>query len=133
MPNPFEIAKSLNEKTNLDYEISEYDPWMINRIMANHKDTVFFADVMNRFYTLPKNIQRDWYKFAAPKGRRFSEWPKSSINTDIDLMVEHYQCNRTLAEKYLLLLSDADLLLLKTKRDKGGTHGSRDKNKSKNP
>lgn len=120
MVSPFEIVKALNEKTTLEYDLKDYEPWMINKIMSNHKDTLFFADFLNNMHHLPKQVQHDFYKYGIPKGKRFGEWFKPDINTNIDIVMEFYNVNRRVAESYVKLLTDSDIEKIKTKMNKGG-------------
>jgi len=117
---PFDIVKSLSNKTDLEYPIADYDPWIINRAFSNTIDTIFFAEICNRYYESPKDIQRDFYKYAVPKGKRFGTWYKADINTTVDLIMNHYQVNRKVAEGYLKIMSSRAVEELKEKTNTGG-------------
>ena len=85
--SPFDIAKSLNEKTDLEYPISDYSPWMINKIFSLTKDTLFFANAMNKLYLLDVDVQRDFYKTAVPKGKRYAKWHKKEKTLEKSLNI----------------------------------------------
>ena len=121
MSSFFDILKHINSKDELEFEMKEYLPFMINRGLSNTIDTVFFADVMNRFNHLDKDIQYDFYFNAIPKGRRFGKWNKSPINKNVDLIVEFYDVNKAVAESYLKLMSEDDIVALQDKNNKGGS------------
>lgn len=117
----FDIANSLNDKTEIEYDISKYDPFMINRFMSNTMSTIFFAEAMNRYYHLSKTQQRDFYLYGIPKGKRFGKWNKKiSINTDTQMIMNYYHCNLKVAESYLKLMNESALQNLREKTNNGG-------------
>ena len=118
--SPFDVAKSLSEKTSLEYSMSDYVPWMVNKIFTNTLDTVLFAAEMNRYYSLPKDIQRDFYKYVLPAKKRYGTWNKTLINKSVALIMQVYQCNQKVAESYMKLISKEAIDLLIIKNNKGG-------------
>jgi hypothetical protein len=121
MTTPFDIIKHINEKTALEFDMKDYNPFMVNRGLSNTIDTLFFAEVMNKYYTLDKDIQYAFYFNGIPKGKRFGKWNKSSeINTNIELIMNEYKVNIRVAASYLKLMNDADIQLLHEKSYKGG-------------
>jgi len=119
--SPFDISKSLQEKNGLEYDISKYDSFMINRIMSNTMDTLFFAEAMNRYYHLSKEQQRDFYLHGITKGKRFGKFNKKiSINIDTHMIMNYYQCNLKVAESYLKLMNESALQNLREKTKHGG-------------
>ena len=121
MSSFFDILKHINSKDGLDFEMKEYLPFLINRGLSNTIDTVFFADVMNRFHHLDKDIQYDFYFNAIPKGKRYGKWNKATINKNVDLIIEFYEVNRAVAESYLKIMSEDDIVALHEKNNKGGS------------
>lgn len=121
MPTPFDIVKHINEKTQLDFSENEYNPWIINRVFSNMIDTLFFADVMNKYYALPKDMQHDFYYYGLPKAKRFGKYHKvGEINIYVDLIMNKYQVNRKVAESYLRCMSEDGLAQLKLQMNRGG-------------
>ena len=124
MTSPFDIVSHLNSKTELEYDIKEYNPFMINKIMSNTIDTLFFADAMNRFYHLDKDIQRDFYWYGLSKAKRFGKYNKTPvINKELELIMQHYQCNLKVAESYFKLMSDEAKYQLHESMNQGGSNG----------
>jgi hypothetical protein len=122
MTSPFDLSKHLNEKTSIEFDIKDYSPWMINKIMSNTMDTIFFAEMMNRFYDLDKNIQYDFYFHGIPKGKRFGKYNKvPTINNIVELIMKTYQVNQTVAESYLKIMSEDAVKKLEEKSNEGGT------------
>lgn len=122
MTSPFDIIKHINEKSDLEFDIKDYNPWMINRGLSNTLDTVFFAEVMNRYsQQLDKDMQYAFYLHGVPKGRRFGKWHKAdAINSNVELIMQRYCVNRQVAEQYLKVMSDSALQQLQEKMRKGG-------------
>lgn len=120
MASPFDIIKNISEKTPLDWEKKDYNPWIINRSFSNLMDTLFFANELNKYYHLDKDVQYDFYYTAIPKGKRYSSWHKEINNEDVKVIREFYNVNRRIAEKYLALLTTSQLNELKELSLKGG-------------
>lgn len=121
MASPFDIIKHICEKTHLAFELKEYAPWIVNKGLTNIKDTVYYAEAMNKYHGLDKDMQLAFYFHAIPKGKRFGKWVKASaINNTVDLIMRHYQVNRKVAEGYLKLMTDVAIKQLEQKMDTGG-------------
>lgn len=129
MITPFDIVKHLCEKTPLDYDMKDYGSWVINRGLSNIMDTVVFADMMNRYYHLRKDIQRDFYLHGIPKGKRYGKWHKTVAINIITLIQEKYQCNRQVALSYLSLMNETQQKQLVEAMNRGG-NGARNKDNS---
>jgi hypothetical protein len=122
--SPFEIIKHLNEKTKLDFDIKEYSPWIINKGLSFHKETLAFADIMNKMSQLDKDIQYAFYLNAIPKGKRYGKWEKPSKDTDLIELIRHkYFCNSNIAKQYASLMSEEEKQ--KISESKGGRNGAR--------
>ena len=92
MASPFDIAKSILQTKEDLYTVEEvfnkeYAPFMVNRIMSNSERTVLFAECMDKYTSLDKKIQYDFYMKGIPKNKGFTKmWSKkesdATINTD---------------------------------------------------
>lgn len=125
--SPFDIVKHLNEKTPLDFDINDYDPYMVNRAMSNTLGTLFYAEAMSMHSNLSKEAQYLFYLHAVPKERRFGKWHKSPpINKYVDMICLKYQVSRRVAESYLKLMDETSLEELEQQMNEGGrSDGSR--------
>ena len=69
--------------------IKGYAPYIINRCLSGHLDCVLFANEMNKYSFLDKDMQYSFYLNTLRKRKRFSPWlrkdksqpSKSSNNT----------------------------------------------------
>lgn len=113
--SPFDIVNHLNEKTNVELDLADYNTWMVNMALANHMQTIMFANEMNRLYDLPKNVQYDFYYHGIPKGKRFGKWAKKDKTNDdlISLVQAMFQLNIQRAQQYLALMSAEQIEWLK--------------------
>lgn len=122
--NPFEISGLVSTTTvNHWDEIGEKDyvPFMINRAMSYHIDSVMFAQELNQRPTMPKQWQYDFLRYAVyPKKKRFSKWAKPEEDHLIELISESYQVNRQRAIGIRALLDDDAIKILREKTERGG-------------
>src|SRR5688572_14266121 len=82
----------------------DYQPWLINLSLSYHKETLAYADNMNR-YELPKPNHFDYLFHIVPKRRRFAKFSKPSVNDDIRNIMEYAQCSEKRAKEYLRFLT----------------------------
>ena len=54
--------------------ISKYPPYIVNRCLSGHLDCIMFANEMNKFPNLDKDLQYSFYLNTLRKKRRFSPW-----------------------------------------------------------
>ena len=73
--SPFDYVKNLNTKSDYDYDLSGYVPFLTNRAFAMHMDTILLAEEMNQYHELIPEMQYEFYFTAVRKGRRFG-FPK---------------------------------------------------------
>lgn len=80
MSGPFKYVNAINDKTEIEFDETEYIPYLVNKAYSFHIDTVLFANEMNVFHDLDKKMQYDFYYHALSKRRRFSKWYKNEEN-----------------------------------------------------
>lgn len=120
--SPFDIIRHINEKTDFEFDMSDYNNWMINRGLSFTKDTIFYANIVNQNYNLDKDLQYKFLFNGIPKGKRFGKWEKKTSNDEIiDILADYFCINKRVAHEYLLLLNDEQLLYIKNKIMRGGT------------
>lgn len=129
MANPFDYVNSiLQTKQHMmrgteNDKLAEdgYNPWLTNVSLSYHADTVLMANLVNSLHHLPKRAQYDLLiNMVRPKKRQFHKWAKQTVSEDLDLVCEVYQCNRTVGNEYLSLLTQDQLESLRKQRRKGG-------------
>jgi hypothetical protein len=122
----FDIINHLNTKTELDLDLRDYSPWIINKALSFNNQTIHFANTINKFYTLDKDIQYNFYKLGIPKGKRFSTWQKKDSCPEVIKFISRiYNVNATVAAQYASLMSEEQLQEINERNNKGGTNGAK--------
>lgn len=97
-----------------------YDCYLTNRSLSYHKDTVILSNMVNQWSHIDKRPQYEFYKSTVRHKKRFAKWLKPESNDIINILIEKYKCNRSIAEQYSSLLSDEQKDNLKKNNNKGG-------------
>lgn len=122
--NPFEFANAIcDTKQNLIVdEISEksYNPFMVNRSLSYHYDTVLLANEMNQRSFLDKKLQFDFLINTVRKKKRFAKWAKPISSDDLDVVKEYYGYSNEKARQVLPLLNSDQMGQLTQRMYKGG-------------
>ena len=100
--------------------ISSYPPYIINRCLSGHLDTVLFANEMNRYVNLDKDLQYTFYLNTLRKRKRFSPWLKKEQIENLDLVKKHNGYSNEKARVALTLLTKTQLEYIRNKHDMGG-------------
>jgi hypothetical protein len=122
--NPFDYVNAIcDTKQNLIIdEASEkaYNPFMINRTLSYHYDTVLLANEMNQRAHLDKKLQNDFLINTVRKKRRFAKWAKPISSDDLEVVKEYYGYSNEKARQVLPLLNDDQMGQLRQRIFKGG-------------
>ena len=108
-------------KDDLSEDIKTYPPYIVNRCLSGHLDCVMFANEMNMYSHLYKDMQYSFYLNSLRKRKRFSPWIKKEKIEDIDSVKQYYGYSNEKAKAALRLLSESELNYIKSKLDIGGT------------
>ena len=100
--------------------ISSYPPYIVNRCLSGHLDTVLFANEMNKYSNLDKDMQYSFFLYTLRKRKRFSPWLKKEQVDDLDLVKKHYGYSNEKAKVALNLLTKTQLEYIRNKHDMGG-------------
>ena len=100
--------------------ISSYPPYIINRCLSGHLDTVLFANEMNKYSNLDKDMQYSFFLYTLRKRKRFSPWLKKEQVDDLDLVKKHYGYSNEKAKIAVTLLTKTQLEYIRNKHDMGG-------------
>ena len=100
--------------------ISSYPPYIINRCLSGHLDTVLFANEMNKYSNLDKDMQYSFFLCTLRKRKRFSPWLKKEQIEDLDLVKKHYGYSNEKAKISVTLLTKTQLEYIRNKHEQGG-------------
>ena len=98
----------------------EYPPFVINKCMSGHLDTVLYANEMNMTHFLDKKLQYDFYLNSVRKRKRFSPWLRKDKVKDLDVVKSYYGYSNEKAQQALRILSPEQLAFIRSKLDTGG-------------
>ena len=99
---------------------AKYPPYIINKCMSQHMDTVMYANEMNQYSFLDHKMQYDFYIHIVRPKRRFSPWGKKQKIDDLDLVKRYYGYSTDKAIQALRILSPNQIDYIKDKLNKGG-------------
>ena len=100
--------------------ISSYPPYIVNRCLSGHLDTVLFANEMNKYSNLDKDMQYSFFLYTLRKRKRFSPWLKKEQVDDLDLVKKHYGYSNEKAKVAVSFLTKTQLEYIRNKHDMGG-------------
>ena len=101
-------------------KIKKYLPYIMNRCLAGHLDTVLFANEMNKYSNLDKDMQYSFFLYTLRKRKRFSPWLKKEQVDDLDLVKKHYGFSNEKAKVAVALLTKTQIENIRNKHDMGG-------------
>jgi hypothetical protein len=117
-------VKSINSsKVNLletEDDIKQYSPFIINKSLSYHWDTVLLANELNCASHIPIESQYLFYLYAIKKGNRFSRWVKKESSENLELIKTYYKCSDAKAYEVLDLFSKEQITYIKNKLESCG-------------
>jgi len=99
----------------------EYAPYIINRCLSGHIDCLMYANEMNKFSSLDKKLQYDFFINIIRKKKRFSPWLKQEKIKDLEVVKSYYGYSNEKAKQALNILTKEQLDFIKSKLETGGT------------
>ena len=122
--NPFDYVKAASHsKQDImvdDLDEKAYPPFIVNRALSYHMDSVLFANEMNIHHTIDNRLQFDFYINTLRKRNRFSKWHKVVDDNTIDIIKNAFNYNKKRAEEVLPLLNKGQIQSLKDRMYTGG-------------
>ena len=125
MADIFKIINNINVETknilaSKEVSVSDYLPFMVNKALSYHNDTILYANEMNINNSLAKDIQYNYLFNSIKKRKRFYKWYKADEDNEIDLIVKEYKVNNQKAIQIKKLLTEEQMNILKKKYNTGG-------------
>ena len=122
--NPFDYLKAINEtKKDIMVDViaeKEYNPFIINRGLSFFRDTILYANEMNRYHHLDHRLQFDFFINIIKRKKRWSKWIKPQEVANLELIKEYYGYSNEKAKSALSLMSNEQIEELKQRIYKGG-------------
>jgi len=129
--NPFDFTNSINQtkqdlmRGTANDKIAEksYSPFLTNRALSYHNDTVFYANEMNTRHHLDNLLQFDFLLNIVRPKKRYAKWSKKDNDGDVLIVKEYFGYNETKARQALAILTPEQLTQIRIKLQKGGKDG----------
>ena len=100
--------------------IKDYAPYIINRCLSGHVDCIMFANEMNKYSFLDKDMQYSFYLNTLRKKKRFSPWLRKDKVTDLEIIKQYYGYSNEKASQALKILTPEQISYIKQRLDTGG-------------
>lgn len=100
--------------------IKDYSPYIINRCLSGHLDSILYANEMNIYNTLPNKMQYDFYINSLRAKKRFSPWLRKEKIEELECIKQYYGYSNEKALQALRLLSKEQIDYIKSKLETGG-------------
>jgi hypothetical protein len=121
MPELKDWLNSINfTKEDLSEDINSYPPFIVNRCLSGHIDCVLFANEMNMYASLPKDMQYSFYLNSLRKRKRFSPWLRKDKVKDLECVKQYYGYSNEKASQALKILNKEQLDFIKQRLETGG-------------
>ena len=101
--------------------IKDYAPYIINRCLSGNIDSILFANEMNKYSFLDKDMQYSFYLNTLRKKKRFSPWLRKEKVTDLQSVKQYYGYSNEKASQALKILSKQQLEYIKQRLETGGS------------
>ena len=100
--------------------IKDYPPYIINRCLSGHLDCIMFANEMNKYSFLDKDMQYSFYLNTLRKKKRFSPWLRKDKVTDLEIIKQYYGYSNEKASNALKILTPEQIKFIKQRLETGG-------------
>jgi len=132
--SPFDYTSSISytkENLMVDEDAErQYNAYMVNRALSFGADTVLFANEVNKYPQMPKQMQYQFLIGTIRKKKRYDTWQKAdSEHDDINVIKEYYGYSSEKAKQALSLLTPEQISQLKDRMFKGGLLGKKNAKK----
>ena len=108
-------------KEDLREHAKDYPPYIINRCLSGHLDCIMFANEMNKYNFLDKDMQYSFFLNTLRKKKRFSPWLRKEKVTDLECVKKYYGYSNEKASQALKILTKEQINFIKQRLDIGGT------------
>jgi len=130
MSNPFDYINAINtSKKNLmrgskNDRLAEksYSPFLTNRALSYHLDTIGVANEMNQRHHTDNLLQFEYLLNTVRPKKRFAKWVKKDNEGDLSVVKEYYGYNDSKALQALSILSSEQLIKIRKTLEKGGSN-----------
>ena len=118
--NDINHTKELLMDTEDEMWEKKYSPFISNRCLYPHLDTILLVNEMNIYNGLDNKLQFQFLLNSIRTRKRFAPWLKTSKINNLETIKEYFGYSDQRAKEVLNVLTDEDISYMETKLDKGG-------------
>lgn len=122
--NPFDFVNSVShDKKDImltDLDEKEYEPYIVNKALSYHPDTILYSNEMNMRHSLEKKLQYQYYLNIIRPKKRFAKWVKKTDSRELEYVKRYYNYSDEKAEQVLSVLSTQQIEIIKQRLNEGG-------------
>ena len=100
--------------------IKDYAPYIINRCLSGHIDSVIFSNEVNKYPNLDKKLQYDFLLNSLRKKKRFSPWFRKDQIKNLEIVKQYYGYSNEKAKQVLNILTKEQLSFIRDRLETGG-------------
>lgn len=100
--------------------IKEYPPYIVNKCLSAHIDSLMYVNEMNKCHSLDKKLQYDFLINILRIKKRYSPWIRKNKIEDLDVVKSYYKYSNEKAEQALKILTKDQIIFIKQKLEIGG-------------
>lgn len=119
--SPFDYNSDISDKNRPD-DFKDYNPYLTNASFSQRKDTVIYANELNKYHQLGNREQFDFYYYSLPKKKYFAKWAKAVKSDYTDSIMWYFEVSYKVAKQYEKVLKKEQMDTIKNKYEtrKGG-------------
>lgn len=123
-PSPFSYNNAIADK-HYPQDMSGFNAYLTNLSFSQRKDTIFYANEMNKYHALTDQAQFDFYYHSLPKKKYFAKWAKATEDKHLDDVKSYYNVSKKVALEYLKTLTKEQIKTIVdfNKNKEGGKKG----------
>ena len=100
--------------------VKKYPAFIINKCLSGFTDTILYANEMNKYPSLDKKMQYDFFLNSLKPRKRFTPWVRKETLEHLELVKQYYGYSHNKAVAALRILTNSELDEIKKLLDKGG-------------
>jgi hypothetical protein len=111
-------TKDLSVLEDPDFD-KVYQPYLINRALSQHEDSVLAAQLMNERSEIPPAVQFRFLAATLRSRKRYGKWLKHEDDAAVGRLAEYYECSIRQARRLIDLHTPEQLQVIQARLNKG--------------
>lgn len=110
----------IRDSDNPELAEKGYNPYLTNKALSFHVDTIMYANDMNQHHLLDNALQYSYLINTVRSMKRKHTWLKKSNDESIEIIQQFYKVNVNRAREIAAILSEEQMKLIRKIIIKGG-------------